>query len=113
VVPETEHRLWFEYAIRHSVNISTKSALVSWVMGYLNFQIEHHLFPSMPQYKNAVAAPYVRAFCEKWGSGSEPTYHLKYVELTYTEAWRKMFANLADVGLHYYTNGISIKPKQA
>jgi release factor glutamine methyltransferase len=24
-------------------------------MGYLNFQIEHHLFPSMPQYKNAAA----------------------------------------------------------
>jgi fatty acid desaturase len=23
--------------------------VVSWWMAYLNFQIEHHLFPSMPQ----------------------------------------------------------------
>lgn len=106
VVPETEHRLWFEYAIRHSVNISTKSALVGWVMGYLNFQIEHHMFPSMPQHKNAIAAPHVRAFCARW-DGAE--YRLKYVELGYIEAWRKMFANLSDVGLHYSTNGISNK----
>ena len=106
VVPENEHRLWFEYAIRHSVNISTKSALVGWVMGYLNFQIEHHMFPSMPQHKNAIAAPHVRAFCARW-DGAE--YRLKYVELGYLEAWRKMFANLSDVGLHYSTNGISNK----
>ena len=117
VVPENEHRLWFEYAIRHSVNISTRSALVGWIMGYLNFQIEHHMFPSMPQHKNAIATPHVRAFCARWdgtntddandGSGTE--YRLKYVELGYIEAWRKMFANLSDVGLHYSTNGISNK----
>lgn len=110
VVPETEHRLWFEYAIRHSVNISNNSALVSWVMGYLNFQIEHHLFPSMPQHKNAIAAPHVRAFCARWNgknvSNGTDVYHLKYVELGYVEAWRKMFANLSDVGMHYYKNGV-------
>ena len=110
VVPENEHRLWFEYAIRHSVNISNRSALVSWVMGYLNFQIEHHLFPSMPQHKNAIAAPHVRAFCARWNgknvSNGNDVYHLKYVELGYVEAWRKMFANLSDVGRHYYKNGV-------
>lgn len=111
VIPETEHRLWFEYAICHSVNMSTKSALVSWVMGYLNFQIEHHLFPSMPQYKNAIAAPHVRAFCARWngknGNSEGNAYELKYVELGYLEAWRKMFANLSDVGNHYYKNGVT------
>ena len=109
VVPETEHRLWFEYAIRHSVNISTNSALVGWVMGYLNFQIEHHLFPSMPQYKNAIAAPHVRAFCSRWDGQNGSDYQLKYVELGYVEAWRKMFANLSDVGAHYYKNGVCRK----
>lgn len=110
VIPETEHRLWFEYAIRHSVNISNKSALVTWVMGYLNFQIEHHLFPSMPQYKNAIAAPHVRAFCTRWNGkikNENEEYQLKYTELGYVEAWRKMFANLSDVGTHYYKNGVN------
>lgn len=107
VVPENENRLWFEYAIRHSVNISNKSALVGWVMGYLNFQIEHHLFPSMPQYKNAIAAPHVRAFCARWNGKNSDDYQLKYVELGYVEAWRKMFANLSDVGTHYFKNGVA------
>jgi fatty acid desaturase len=69
-------------------------------MGYLNFQIEHHLFPSMPQYKNAIAAPRVRAFCEKWSPD------LKYIEHSYKNAWWLMLSNLNEVGKHYYKNGV-------
>jgi fatty acid desaturase 2 (delta-6 desaturase) len=122
VISETETPLWFEYAIQHSVNISTKSPLVTWVMGYLNFQIEHHLFPSMPQYKNVLAAPRVREFCKKWNgvtytsSGSTSSQsasvllavkniQLEYVEVDYWTAWKKMFKNLNDIGIHYYENG--------
>ena len=109
VIPENKHLLWFEYAIDHTVNISTKSALVSWVMGYLNFQIEHHLFPSMPQYKNAIAAPYVRRFCEKWAAAdaADGHDHLKYTEYSYMTAWRLMLSNLNRVGKHYYENGVA------
>jgi len=110
VVPENKHILWFEYALHHTVNISTKSALVSWVMGYLNFQIEHHLFPSMPQYKNAIAAPYVRRFCEKWATDDAAVVdgpRLKYIEHSYMTAWRLMLSNLNQVGKHYYDNGIA------
>ena len=103
IVPEDRHLLWFEYALNHTVNISNKSALVTWIMGYLNFQIEHHLFPSMPQYKNAMAAPRVRAFCAKWADAAG----LKYVEHSYTTAWRLMLSNLNTVGKHYYENGVS------
>lgn len=102
VIPEDKHMLWFEYALDHTVNISTKSAFVTWIMGYLNFQIEHHLFPSMPQYKNALAAPYVRRFCAKWANAPG----LKYVEHFYTTAWCLMLSNLNKVGKHYYENGI-------
>jgi fatty acid desaturase 2 (delta-6 desaturase) len=114
VIPETESLRWFEYAIRHSVNISTRSALVTWIMGYLNFQIEHHLFPSMPQYKNVLAAPVVREFCTKWnkekendpdGTGSSYSY-INYVEVGYWYAWKKMFQNLNDIGIHYYKHGV-------
>jgi fatty acid desaturase len=102
VTSESKSLLWFEYAIRHSVNISTKSAWISWIMGYLNFQIEHHLFPTMPQYKNAMAAPYVRAFCKKWNVPGD--YDIQYKELTYFEAWKQMFTNLNEVGKHYFHN---------
>jgi len=105
VIPEDKHLLWFEYALHHTVNISTKSQLVTWIMGYLNFQIEHHLFPSMPQYKNAMAAPYVRRFCAKWTDAAG----LKYVEHSYTTAWRLMLSNLNEVGKHYYENGVKLQ----
>jgi fatty acid desaturase len=112
VIPENKHLLWFEYALHHTVNISTKSALVSWVMGYLNFQIEHHLFPSMPQYKNVIAAPYVRQFCEKWAAAvdamdADGHECLKYTEHSYTTAWWLMLSNLNQVGKHYYENGVA------
>jgi hypothetical protein len=68
-------------------------------MGYLNFQIEHHLFPSMPQYKNALAAKKVKEFCKKWS--------LEYNEVDYWTAWKKMFKNLDDTGKHYYMNGFN------
>jgi fatty acid desaturase len=102
VIPEDKHLLWFEYALDHTVNISTKSPMVTWIMGYLNFQIEHHLFPSMPQYKNAIAAPYVRSFCERWSPD------LKYIEHSYKESWWLMLSNLNNVGKHYYDNGVAV-----
>jgi hypothetical protein len=119
VIPENKHLLWFEYAIGHTVNISTKSALVTWIMGYLNFQIEHHLFPSMPQYKNVIAAPYVRRFCEKWSvtadadadadaDANADAKYLQYTEHSYSTAWRMMLSNLNQVGKHYYENGIAV-----
>jgi fatty acid desaturase len=106
VIPEDKHLLWFEYALDHTVNISTKSQMVTWIMGYLNFQIEHHLFPAMPQYKNAIAAPYVRAFCQKWSHES------KYIEHSYIDAWWLMLSNLNKVGKHYYDNGVAVTHKE-
>ncbi|WP_404432383.1 acyl-CoA desaturase [Microbacterium lacus] len=36
-------------------------------MGGLNYQVEHHLFPSMPRPHLRRAAPIVRAYCERMG----------------------------------------------
>ena len=37
--------------------------LVDWALGGLNYQIEHHLFPSMPRPNLKRARPVVRAYC--------------------------------------------------
>jgi fatty acid desaturase len=81
-------------------------------MGYLNFQIEHHLFPSMPQYKNVLAAPAVREFCTKWKKADDAGY-LNYVEVGYWDAWKKMFQNLNDIGIHYYKHGVVASESRA
>ena len=57
---------WVEYASNHTTNI-TSGAVCDWWMAYLNFQIEHHLFPSMPQFRHPQISPRVRALFEKHG----------------------------------------------
>lgn len=44
---ETKHieTAWAEHQIRTSSNFAMKNPVISWFVGGLNFQIEHHLFP--------------------------------------------------------------------
>ncbi|HEX8035667.1 MAG TPA: acyl-CoA desaturase [Ktedonobacterales bacterium] len=43
------------------------SPLVDFWYGGLNYQIEHHLFPTMPRNKLRQARPLIKAFCEEHG----------------------------------------------
>lgn len=56
--------------LHHQVMMSRNirgSRLVDFGMGGLNFQIEHHLFPSMPRPHLRQAATIIRAFCRDEG----------------------------------------------
>ena len=45
----------------HTTNIKPGSlGWVNWFMSYLNFQIEHHLFPGMPQFRHPAVSPRVK-----------------------------------------------------
>jgi fatty acid desaturase len=41
--------------------------ITDWVLGGLNYQVEHHLFPSMPRGNLRKAQPIVRRHCEELG----------------------------------------------
>jgi fatty acid desaturase 2 (delta-6 desaturase) len=64
---------------------------INWWMGYLNFQIEHHLFPCMPQFRHPQISPRVKDFLEKHG--------FKYDQRSYFEALAVTFKNLHKVGI--------------
>lgn len=44
---ETKHleTAWAEFQIRTTSNFAMNNKLISWLVGGLNFQVEHHLFP--------------------------------------------------------------------
>src|SRR5262249_20543160 len=65
--------------------------LVSTIMGGLNYQIEHHLFPAMPAPNLHRAAPVVRAFCEAHG--------IRYTQVGAGAAYGAVVRHLNDVGL--------------
>lgn len=43
----------------------TPGALTDWFCGGLNYQVEHHLFPTMPRYRLYECSLRVKAFCRK------------------------------------------------
>ena len=43
------------------------SHFVNWFTGGLNFQIEHHIWPTMPRHNLHIVAPVVKAICKKHG----------------------------------------------
>jgi len=64
--------------------------LVDVLLGSLNYQIEHHLFPSMPRPALRQAQPIVRAFCRDHG--------LPYVETGLLESYRQAIGYLHWIG---------------
>jgi len=101
VVEFKDHPSWVRYAVEHTVDISPDRAYVNWLMGYLNCQVIHHLFPDMPQFRQPEVSKKFEQFAQKWG--------LEYTVMTYGEAWRATFKNLNDVGKHYYEEGAKAK----
>ena len=64
VVPHDKHISWTLYSANHTTNQSN-TPLVNWWMAYLNFQIEHHLFPEIPRRNLRKISARVQAFCKR------------------------------------------------
>ena len=64
----TPHKTQGEYYLRQimgSVNYNTGSDLIDFGHGFLNYQIEHHLFPNMPHSFYQKMQPIVKDICKK------------------------------------------------
>jgi fatty acid desaturase len=73
------------------------SRLVDFLLGGLNYQIEHHLFPSMPRPNLRRAQPLIRAFCHQH-------------DLPYTEA--TMLGSYAEALRYLHSVGAPLRPAQ-
>nr|XP_019568967.1 PREDICTED: fatty acid desaturase 2-like protein FADS2P1 [Rhinolophus sinicus] len=63
---EEENRDWFTTQVLATCNVE-QSFFNDWFTGHLNFQIEHHLFPTMPRHNYHKVAPLVKSLCAKYG----------------------------------------------
>ncbi len=64
--------------------------VTDWLLGGLNYQIEHHLFPSMPRTNLRRAQPLVKAHCAKLG--------IPYVETSLPMSLRLAVRHLQEMG---------------
>ncbi len=68
---------------------NVRGPLVDLIYGGLNYQIEHHLFPTMPRNNLSRAQPHVHAFCEARG--------ISYSETGVVRSWREILGHYTEV----------------
>lgn len=72
-----------------SVNYPGGSDLPDFLMGYLNYQIEHHVWPDLPMLKYRQAAPRLQAICRKHGV----PYVSESVPRRFARMWRVLMGD--------------------
>jgi len=86
VIAKDKHISWSLYSANHTTNCSN-TWWCNWWMAYLNFQIEHHLFPSMPQYRHPKICHRVKALFEKHGVEYDVRPYAECLRVTYANMW--------------------------
>jgi linoleoyl-CoA desaturase len=57
---------WAIHQVRTTANFATKSRFITWFLGGLNFQIEHHLFPKVSHVHYPDISKIVREVCDEF-----------------------------------------------
>jgi fatty acid desaturase 2 (delta-6 desaturase) len=65
-IESDKERPWLPLQLYATCNVE-KSYFNDWFTGHLNFQIEHHLFPTMPRHNLYKIQPMARSLCAKHG----------------------------------------------
>nr|CCA26326.1 delta 5 fatty acid desaturase putative [Albugo laibachii Nc14] len=82
---------WAISQVKTSVDYSHNSAVATFLSGSLNYQITHHLFPSISQYHYPAIAPIIMQLCKK--------YKVPYCVLTsFTSAMSAHLKHLKEMG---------------
>ncbi|XP_061199499.1 acyl-CoA (8-3)-desaturase-like [Neopsephotus bourkii] len=83
---------WVSTQLHATCNVK-QSLFNDWFTGHLNFQIEHHLFPTMPRHNYCEVAPLVKTLCDKHG--------IEYKSKTLLTAFSDILHTLKDSGEHW------------
>jgi linoleoyl-CoA desaturase len=63
---------WAIHQIQTTANFATRNKVISWLVGGLNFQIEHHLFPKVSHIHYPAISKIIKQTCED--------FNIRYME---------------------------------
>jgi len=89
VVDQHTNRNWVIRSADHTTNLNS-TYFNNWFTGYLNYQIEHHMFPQIPHPRLPYIQPRVKALLRK--------HNVEYDERAMGEAFVRTIENLYEVG---------------
>ena len=85
VLPDAEtgkiEEEWAIHQVKTTANFATKNKIVTWLVGGLNFQIEHHLFPKVSHIHYPAISKIVQQVCREYGIG-----YIEYPKVRYAIA---------------------------
>ena len=64
--PKKIENEWAIHQVKTTANFASKNKIVTWFVGGLNYQIEHHLFPRISHIHYPAISKIVRETCEKF-----------------------------------------------
>ncbi len=70
---ERLERTWAEQQLASTMDFAPNNRIVTWYVGGLNFQVEHHLFPKISHVHYPAIAPIVRKVCAEF----DVPYHVR------------------------------------
>jgi linoleoyl-CoA desaturase len=93
--PDTEsnkiEQEWAIHQVSTTANFATKSKIVSWLLGGLNFQVEHHLFPRVSHIHYPKINQFVKETCQE--------FNIVYLEhATVLKAFRSHLLHIKKLG---------------
>jgi linoleoyl-CoA desaturase len=58
---------WAIHQLKTTANFATRNRVISWLVGGLNFQIEHHLFPKISHVHYPAISKIIKQACQDYG----------------------------------------------
>ncbi len=58
---------WAIHQLKTTANFATRNSVVSWLVGGLNFQVEHHLFPKISHVHYPAISKIIKKACQEYG----------------------------------------------
>jgi len=86
---------WAIHQVRSTADFATRSRILHWMLGGLNFQIEHHLFPRISHIHYPAISKYVKQTCHEY-------------DIVYHE-YKSMFAAIISHITHLYHLGRPVR----
>jgi linoleoyl-CoA desaturase len=81
---------WAVHQIKTTANFATRNRIISWLIGGLNFQIEHHLFPKISHVHYPAISQIIRQVCQEYGVQYIEYRRMRHAVVSHVSFLRKM-----------------------
>jgi len=83
---------WALHQLKTTANFATRNKFITWWVGGLNFQVEHHLFPKISHIHYPQISKIVRETCQELGAPYIEHRHMRQALASHVNHLRKMGA---------------------